>query len=171
MSLLKKIIILAILTFISLTGCVSGTEGNVKGEVDLHGYVLDKADDSIFVVSKEAKDLSANGGIETYYDAISLSDAPNNVQIGDEVMVWYAGGVAESYPMQGKVGHLEIMPDTKPEGANFTQAEALRKSLQDQQNVLVTSINFKKSKGLWLVKFRDLHEDNEWQIEVNDSES
>lgn len=166
---MRNYLYLVILGFIVLTACTNNGENNVKGEVDIHGYVLDKIEDSIFVVSKDSKDLSANGGITDYYDAIRLSDAPKNVQVGDEVMVWYSGEVAESYPMIGTVGQIEIVPDSKPEGAILTAAEGLKEALKVQKNVVVTSINFNEETSIWLIQFRDLHEDNTWQVEVKDS--
>lgn len=136
---------------------------------DIVGYVMNKSDKSILVVSKDAQDFSANDGVSEYYDAVSLANSPTEVQIGEQVRVWYDGPVAESYPMQATIGKIDIIPSPKPEGANLTEAGALRQAIEDQVNIAVKSIKYDQKLDLWKIEFKDIHEDNVWGIEVKDS--
>ena len=111
-----------------------GIEGaDEQSEADIIGYVLDKTDGSIFVVSKQTQDFSANDGLDEYYDAIWLSDAPKHIEIGEQVKIWYDGPVQESYPMGGKVGKLEVVLGNKHEGADWSEAQAIAKAIEYQK--------------------------------------
>lgn len=122
-----------LLATIGLIACSIGDNNSNKTEQpDIEGYILDKYAQSIFVVSKEAEDLSADDGIDEFYDAISLRDAPDNLEIGQLVKVWYDGAVEESYPAGGKVGELEVIKVDQPEGAILKETEALKKALETE---------------------------------------
>src|SRR5690625_1173771 len=93
---------LSIIAAFMLVSCKPGADG----EPHIHGYVMEKADGRILVISKEAQDFSDTGGISNFYDAIFLRNAPDDVEVGHEVRVWYDGPVEESYPAGGGVGKL-----------------------------------------------------------------
>lgn len=149
-----------------------GTEGaDGQGEADIIGYVLDKKDRSIFVVSKQAQDFSANDGLNEYYDAIWLSEAPEDIEIGEQVKIWYDGPVQESYPMGGKVGKLEVVPGNKHEGADWSEAEAIDIAIQQQkpnEHIAVKSIEFDKELAFWKIEFKELPDGDVYQVQVQE---
>lgn len=150
----KIVALLFIFTFSFLIlGC------NTKAEPDIHGYVMERTNDSIFVVSKYAYDFSENGGVSEFYDAIVLDNAPDNVDVGHEVRVWYKGPVRESYPLGGSVGSLEIVETEKPEGANLSREEAIQQALatiSEGNFITITNIEFNAEDQLWRISYKPI---------------
>lgn len=159
----KYIYLIYLVLVIGLMACGS--------EADIIGYVLDKNDDSIFVVSKEAKDFSADDGIAEYYDAIWLSKAPADIEIGDLVQVWYDGPVQESYPLGGKVGKLEVVPPTTYDGAKLSEAEAINQAIQQQkptEHIAVRSVTFDMELKMWKIDFKEIPDGDVYQVEFEE---
>ncbi|MFC5465353.1 YobA family protein [Lederbergia graminis] len=172
---MRKIYTHIILFFlvIILAACgQANADGNTdeKGKPDIIGYVMDQNDSRILVVSAEAQDFSANDGLSEYYDAISLSNAPENVKIGQMVKVWIDGPVADSYPMQGKISKLEVVESSKPDGAKMTEEQALRKIIKAQptKQMAVRNIYFDNTKNIWKVEFKELPDGDVITIEIKD---
>lgn len=160
---------ISILLFI-LAACGNSTT-NEQVEADIIGYVLGKTDESIFVVSKQAHDFSANDGVSEYYDAIWLSNAPKEIEIGKQVKVWYEGPVQESYPMGGTVGKLEVVSGTEHEGANWSEAEVIAKAIEKQsqrEHIAVRSVDFDRDSALWKIGFKELPDGDVYQIELSE---
>lgn len=130
-----------------------------SGEPDLHGYIIEKAADRILVISKEAQDFSDTGGIDQFYDAIFLRNAPKDVEVGQEVRVWIDGPVEESYPAGGTVGKLEVVPIAEPEGAQLKTYQAVQKALAQAPEdwVAITNVTFQAETKTWLVTYASIY--------------
>jgi hypothetical protein len=154
------IIFLTVSLFIILVGC-SGS-----GEPGITGYVIDKKDKEILIVSQEAKDYSESGGTRESYDAVWAKNSPDDVKVGEKVKVWFKGDIATSYPGIATVGKLEVIPSSTPEGATLSDAEALNKALSQgnfgSEILAVNSISYDSVADTWTVKL------NEHTIEAED---
>ncbi len=172
---MKKNIVLVFISIlvlgVFLSGCTIGEEQEIPDtEPGITGYVMDIADGRILVISSEAQDFSATGGIKEFYNAIWFSKAPENIKIGDQVHVWF-DSVAESYPGQSEVKHIEVMPEEKPDGADLNKSEAINKALMSYENkgLALKSMVFQKETDKWQIKLKDVLNDLEYDIEIEDT--
>ncbi len=171
---MKKYIslICILLVAVGLVACnISAEKQNEHKKPDIFGYILDKSGQSIFVVSKDAEDFSDNDGVDEYYDAIWLSDAPKNLKIGQLVKVWYDGPIQESYPAGGKVGEIEVVTVANTKGAILKETEALKKAVEIRKpngNLAVRSIEFDKVEKTWEIEWKQIPYGDGLTTEVND---
>ena|SRR5690625_487596 len=138
---------------------LSACQSPYSKSADLHGFVIDRSEQSLFVVSKHAKDFSEHGGVSDFYDAIYLDNAPGDVEIGDEVNVWFKGGVDDSYPSRGVVGKMEVLTTANIERANRSQKEAVQDALQQihvDNFVAITDVQFSEERNLWTVTYKPI---------------
>src|SRR5690554_5936266 len=100
---MKKWIILLLGLSLLLTGCMGepqAGEENREEYSSMVGYIMDiDSGGRILVVDPVAQDFSNTGGVDEFYNAIWFSDAPQEVELGERVEVWF-DAVAESYPGQ-----------------------------------------------------------------------
>ena len=85
--------ILALICILSLAGCGERTMDDIiRNEPSLTGIVTDTGDSAILVENESGP----------YWVSLNAEnpDSITEFQIGDEVVVYYDGTVAESYPMQ-----------------------------------------------------------------------
>lgn len=164
---MKKVFSLALVLLIAvpLLGC---SADNSNDEAGITGYIMNKENDRILVVSHEAQDFSSNGGVDEFYNAIWFSKAPKDIEIGEKVMVWF-DMVAESYPGQSEIKKIAVVPSRLPEGADLTEADALNKALTseatDTNKVLaVKSIEYNSQENNWNIKLKDT-----WSGKVHDN--
>jgi len=121
------------------------------------GYIVDRKGDGILVTGPVEMDFSDNGEAYHHYEATWFSNAGTEHGIGERVRVWPDGPIAESYPGQGKAGRVEAVASQKPEGANLTEAEAIRKALEapDADGMFPPSVKaaeFKANTGHWRIE-------------------
>jgi hypothetical protein len=161
---MKKILsfALVLLLTISLLGCSSSNNNN-DSEAGITGYIMNKENDRILVVSSYAQDLSA----------IWFSKAPKDILIGEKVKVWF-DAVAESYPGQSEIKKISIVPGKLPEGADLTEADALYKALTSQEidaNLVlaVKSMEYNTQDDIWNIKLKDTMSDKVYDVKVEDS--
>ncbi|WP_160847941.1 YobA family protein [Pontibacillus yanchengensis] len=157
---MKKISLFFIVTLLLslvLTACFDGDKVSL-GEPDYKGYVMDKKEGSILVVGTEPKDYSKNGGDPEYYSALWGSNAPDRIEVGQQVEVWVDGGVQESYPGQAKIGDVRVVSQEIEENADLSEAEALRKALNKINSVegipVVKSIKFSEKTNSWAIEIQ-----------------
>lgn len=93
------------------------------------GHVVKKEKGRVLVVNNVEKDYSANGGASHYYEAVWFSKASSDIQVGQQVEVWAAGEMEDSYPGQGQADRIVVMETNQPEGARLTESEAIRRAL------------------------------------------
>lgn len=170
----KKIIILGILLLLILSGC-NHRLSFFRSNPDITGYVMNKHDSSILVINTEAKDFSQTGGVEEFYEAVWVSNVTESVNIGDQVEVWFKGGVAESYPAQTEMGQLDVFESSVPEGAHFSESEALRRALSEEsfetESLALRSIIYDDVEGQWSIELIDIHSYEDYVIQVDDEEN
>jgi|GEM_PF-933777 len=141
-------------------------------EPGIIGYVMKKEDGRILVVDSSPKDFSDSGGVAEFYDAIWFSGAPEDIEVGEKVKVWF-GEVRESYPAQSSAKRIEVVTGVRPEGAMLTEAEAIAKALSSVENkedflVAVKSVEFDTEKGEWNIQLKDVHGDRILDITIED---
>lgn len=136
---------------------------------DITGYVTSVSDvgHSITVVSKEPKDLSSNDGRSEFYEAFSLSNSPDEIEVGELVNIWIEGSVAESYPAQAKIGKLKHVEE-KPKDTTLTHTEVLQEAIGSNGNLAVRNIKFNSESKEWIVDFIDIHNEKVWSVNVKD---
>ncbi|MGF2617432.1 DUF3221 domain-containing protein [Rossellomorea vietnamensis] len=162
----------AVFMLFILAACSNENGNKDVGEPGITGYVMDKTGQKILVVSAKAKDYSGNGGVKEYYDAVWASEAPNDVKVGEQVKIWFDGGMDTSYPGQAAVGKLEVMPSSSPEGAALSEAEALNKALSQNkfENEILTArtISYDADKDEWLIILKNTDSYEEHKVKVED---
>ncbi|MGM0843896.1 MAG: DUF3221 domain-containing protein [Bacillota bacterium] len=161
-----------VFTLFILAAC-SNENGNKDGEEPgITGFVMDKEGQQILVVSTQAKDYSDNGGIKEYYDAVWASEAPNDVNVGEQVKISFDGGMDTSYPGQAAVGKLEVIPSSSPEGAALSEAEALNRALSQNkfENEILTAvtISYEADKNEWSIILKNTDSYKEYEVNVED---
>lgn len=167
----QKIYWISIMCLLILAGC-SNNEDTPVEDPYITGYVMDRTDQQILVVSTEGEDFSETGGADEFYNAVWFSNAPEDISIGEKVRVWHDGEVAESYPAQATLEDYEILSPDTPDGAEQTEAEALEKALSDiefdHDMYTVQSIEFDSDEGEWSFVFKNTNTDEEITVEVDD---
>jgi len=163
------IFVLLLSLTISLLGCSSD---NSNDEAGITGYVMNKENDRILVVSSEAQDFSDSGGLDEFYNAIWFAKAPKDIIIGEKVMVWF-DIVAESYPGQSEIKKIAVIPSSLPKGADLTEADAIYKALTSpnidiNQVLAVKSVEYNSQEDNWNIKIKETWSDKVYDIIVKD---
>jgi len=92
---MKKLIalVLALVCVLSLVGCNNRSLNYIiENEPSIMGIVKDTNDNSILIENEDGE----------YWVSLNVEnkDSMTHFSIGDEVVVYYDGNIAESYPMQ-----------------------------------------------------------------------
>jgi len=161
-----------------LAGCGAepkplGSKAEPEQTAGFVGYVVRQEKDRLLVVGSESKDYRAGGGIGPYYEAVWFSNAGEAAEVGQRVEVFSNGEFAESYPAQGKAIRVEILASAKPDGAGWTEAQAVRKALQaseiaDAVAPAVKSVSYEKERSEWLIEFVRNGEENVVPVRVTE---
>ncbi|WP_457786656.1 YobA family protein [Geobacillus sp. Geo 8.1] len=149
-----------------------------SGQTDryaIEGYVVRKEGGSILVVSSDPQDFRSTGGLKEFYNAILVSSAPARVNIGQKVQVWIDdGGIAESYPGQGKAGKVLVVPSSPRDGASLSEEEAIRQALKQEESRLehmipvIRAVHYDKQADTWMIQIKDAHERTEFDVRIKD---
>ena len=86
-------LLLAILCFLSLAGCNPRSMNYIiANEPSIPGIVRDTTEDAILIENEDGE----------YWVSLDVEnpDSMTHFSIGDEVVVYFDGSIAESYPMQ-----------------------------------------------------------------------
>lgn len=163
-----KFILLIFVALVALTGCSNNSPTNHPDESEEGGdglgtvgwYVIKKENQKALVVNPIPKDYSATGGIEEFYDAVWVSNFPDDAQVGQKVKILFEGEMATSYPGLGGAKKVSILPSIKPENAKMTEAQVLRSAISSKEaaDIIVfvpTAIVFDDKAHLWTVHFKD----------------
>lgn len=139
----------------------------------IEGYVVDIEDGRFLVVSPVPKDFSSMGGIKEFYDAIWFSNTPIDIQMDQKVQVWF-DAVATSYPGQSGAQKVSILQSNKPNNANLTEAEAIKKALEIEGNngyPVIKAVYYDEISDVWAItiKFFDFNEEeHEINVQIED---
>lgn len=171
------ILVLFLLLVVSSFGC--GTKGSNNadgvgpsdGEPGIEGYIVKKEGSRILVVDSEPQDFSSTGGLKEFYNAIWFSNAPENVEIGEKVQVWF-DVVMESYPGQSEAKKVLVLPNVKPEGADLSEAEAIREALTSPQIntnevTVIKAAKYDAKSDVWDIHLKQGEE--EFHVQVDDN--
>lgn len=139
------------------------------GEPGIIGYVVKKEGRQILVVNPVPQDFSSTGGVKEFYDAIWFSHSPRNVQIGQKVKVWF-DFVATSYPGQSSAKRVLVLPSPKPDGANLSQAEAIRYALKteginNKSVPVIKTVNYNEQIDVWNIHIKQGEDELNIQVE------
>lgn len=169
----KHLVYVGFLCLLILSGC-NGLNF-LRGEPNITGYIMATSEGSILVINTEPEDFSGTGGVEEFYDAVWVSNVTEPVDVGEQVNVWFEGGVNESYPAQAGMGELEIIDSRIPSGADLSEAEALRAALSQEslnaESLVVRSISYDDNGDEWVIELRDTHSYEDYTIQIEDQES
>lgn len=135
-------------------------------------YIISLEDDRFLAVAAASNDFSGNGGEDEFYSAIyyDFNDARKLLEVGQRVQIESAGGIQESYPGQGRAVFIEVLPTYLPETADLTEAEVVRRALEDidQQKFgipAIRSLTYNAEADNWVVAFKSWDHETEKTIE------
>lgn len=136
-------------------------------------YVMSKEDNTILLVNTEKKDFSSTGGINEFYDAISLTDVQNDIKMGQQVQFEIDGVIAESYPGQAKAKNVSIVSIPKPETSNFTVEEVINRALSSKEVtkasiLVIKSIKYYEKPKVWQIDLKETIGKKEFTIIIHD---
>jgi hypothetical protein len=163
----KACLMILLASICLLTGCSKWRDSYQKpasvsmdhsNNVGIEGYVTKKEDKRILVVSTKLKDFSATGGIKEFYDAIWVSKAPQEIEVGQKVQVWFEGAIASSYPGQGEASKVVIIPSAYHEGAVMSEAQAVQQAIRDNPKInvfVVNQLEFDPKLKQWTILYKD----------------
>lgn len=170
---MKKVLfpLLILGVFFFITGCDNQVENGssentqTSSEPGIEGYVVSKENGRILVVDPKPQDFSKTGGISEFYNAISFSNAPEEIEVGEKVQVWF-DVVAESYPGQAKAEKIAVVPTKKSAGALLTEAEAIQKALtsenldvQELGVLVIRAVDYDEASSQWTVDIKKGEDD------------
>jgi hypothetical protein len=163
---MKKGLTLAFLLL--LLFIISGCHSDVGPGID--GYIVSKEKDRILVVSSASRNNGSGGGGDEYHDAIWFSDAPEEVQIGQKVQIWY-NFVLDSYPGQSLASKVMVLPSNKRNGSDLTDTLAIAKALNMQKTndvPIIKRVDFDIDTDSWRITI--LYGDDQSDVIVEDKE-
>ncbi|KLR74137.1 hypothetical protein B9L19_03635 [Geobacillus thermocatenulatus] len=165
----KWLLFIAIVWSVWVAGCNTPAD-----RYAIEGYVVRKEGRSILVVSSHPQDFRSTGGLEEFYNAILVSDAPAQVKMGQTVRVWFDGGIAESYPGQGRARKVLVVPSVPRDGARLSEEEAIRRALKKEairlQHMIpvIREVQYDKQADTWTIQIQDAHERTEFDVQIKD---
>ncbi|WP_075619893.1 DUF3221 domain-containing protein [Paenisporosarcina indica] len=140
-------------------------------------YVINVSENGMLIVNAMPTDYSSTGGESDFYSAVNYTypNADEKLEVGQRVIVESSGPMALSYPGQGRVKYVEVLPTYKPETADFTEAEIVRVALSQSStdsgwSVPISNISYDEKTDRWSVEFAPEREDK-FTVEIKDSKS
>ncbi|NOU72971.1 DUF3221 domain-containing protein [Paenibacillus sp. LMG 31458] len=130
---------------------------NKSSSAELVGYITKLENQRALVVSPMSREI--NQTRKEFYEAIWVSNMPQDVEVGQYVNVWFEGTIATSYPAQGKASKVTITKIQKPEKAILSQDEVIRKALlnKDISSINIFVINevvYDEKSAVWTVRYK-----------------
>lgn len=179
-----KIFISLCLLMVLLSGCNNNNPEPFKKPImnkikepsktpGIEGYVVDIEGGRFLVVSPVPKDFSSTGGVKEFYDAMWFSNVPKKIQIGQKVQVWF-DEVATSYPGQSRAKDVSILQSNKPNNANLTEAEAIKKAIEIEENngfPVIKAVYYDEKSDIWTITIKMFNfnkEEHEINVQVDD---
>ncbi|SFJ53839.1 Protein of unknown function [Halobacillus dabanensis] len=115
---------------------------------------------------------------EMLVDMIWFSNHPEEVQVGDRVNVSYTN-VMESLPAQAGAMEIEILKDLRPEGADMSTSEAIKKAVDKAKENLPSSpsqnaylsvkeMDYHKKSDQWKVLFETTASEETVEVQIED---
>lgn len=166
--LFQLLFILSIM--IALAGCFNLVNRDQK----ITGYVVEKSNNNILVVSETSEDLSENGGVPEFYEMIWFSNVADEINLGDKIDIWY-NSVDQSYPAKSTIKRFNIHKSNQPDGALLTESEVLKQvltnlAIQPNQLFAIQSVQFNKVSQIWLIHFMEIWTEETLTIEYSETD-
>ncbi|OKL36668.1 DUF3221 domain-containing protein [Domibacillus mangrovi] len=140
-------------------------------------YVMSVSGEGMLIVSAKPADFSKTGGHGEYYGATNYTfpNANKKLKVGQRVLVEASGPIMESYPGQGRAKFVTVLPTYQPNGADLTEAEAVRQAIEKKQDdggftATISDVMFNEQNDQWTVTFTETFtfEDKVFNIKVDD---
>lgn len=90
---MKKLLLLALICVLLLTGCSRSMNAIIGNEPSITGIVREVSESTALIADEDGTEYWVSLDAEN-------SDSYTALTIGDEVAVYYDGNIAENYPMQ-----------------------------------------------------------------------
>jgi hypothetical protein len=125
--------------------------------VEFVGYITKLENQRALVVSPISREI--NQTRKEFYDAIWVSNMPQDVEVGQYVNVWFEGTIATSYPAQARASKVTITKIQKPDKAILSQDEVIRKVLLNKDissiNILVINkVVYDEKSAVWTIRYK-----------------
>ena len=133
-------LVLALVCVLSLVGCNNRSMNYIiENEPSIMGVVKDSNDNSILIENEDGE----------YWVSLNVEnkDSMTHFSIGDEVVVYYDGNIAESYPMQINTVYAITLktPADRTENDKFTIPEGGKKEFEYQDDTYITEYKIYES--------------------------
>jgi hypothetical protein len=130
---------------------------NESDSTEFIGYVTKIENQKALVVSSINREMNQR---KEFYDAVWVSNIPPEIEVGQNVHVWFEGELATSYPALGMASKVTISKIQKPEKAVLTQEEVIRKALLNKDfssiNVLVIKeVKYDEKLSGWTIRYKE----------------
>lgn len=121
------------------------------------GYVTKIENQRALVVNPISRKI--NETREEFYDAIWVSNMPPNIEVGQNVQVWFQGSIATSYPGQGGASKVTISEIQKPVKAILAQDEVIRKALMNKDIanisiIVIKEVKYEEESAMWTIRYK-----------------
>jgi len=136
-----------------LFGCSLVLSGCLAGKPLIEGYVVDIKNSEALVT-----EYDPSAGALACNNAVWLGNTPKGIQVGQKVRVW-SSAVAESYPAQASGERWVFLASKSFKGSALTEAEAVRRALDDRRAravdgiPFVTDVQYDTGKQEWRIEF------------------
>lgn len=162
-----RFILLIFVMLFTLTGCFNKPavppkdtvkKGNDPSE-NIEWYVIKREPQRVLVVNPIPEDLGSSGNRE-FYDAVWVSNFPDDAQVGQKVKILFKGEIATSYPGLSGAKEVTVLPSIKPDKAKLSEEQVLREAINIKEATEIkifvpTAIKFDDKSHLWTVRFKD----------------
>lgn len=130
-----------------------------KSIFPIAGYVVKQANQRSLIVNPVPRKVGSGEEAHELYEAFWVSDLPADVQLGQKIQVW-ADFILESYPAQIQATHYAILPSVKPEHADLTVEQAIRKALLEPaassiRLFVILDLSYDAVSDRWTVSYKD----------------
>lgn len=116
--------------------------------------------------------------VKEIYDAVWVSNVPKDVDVGQQVQVWFEGGVNFSYPAQAMSGKIAYKPSQRPHNSTLSEEQVIKRAITNQEYadlkvVVIKDVGYDENTDVWVVRFKEgmslvPNHDEEYIIEIPD---
>ncbi|MBA9029329.1 DUF3221 domain-containing protein [Peribacillus huizhouensis] len=162
----------------SLNGHTEKTDSNAdtSDKASKEGlYVLSIGEQGMMVVNAIPSDFSSNGGEKEFFGAVSYHypKASEELEVGQRVLVETDGPILESYPGQGKAKKVTVLPEYKPDKADLSESQVVRKALKELESestsnwiAAIRNVTYDKEKDTWIVDIKQ--DESMYEFDIDD---
>ncbi|GAF11351.1 hypothetical protein JCM19045_447 [Bacillus sp. JCM 19045] len=111
---------------------------------------------------------------------ITFSNMPSEIEVGDRVRISFNGDIAESFPAQADGTHSKIVSPPEPEGATYSEKEAIQQALKQAEEFppgddfldyrYITFTNYLADGDVWEISLQIYGEEEERVFQIGGDE-